>query len=88
MVSDMKRAANSITHNIAEGQGRFEPRDKTRFYKISRGSTYELISQNIVSDKLGFINSESDREEIFEFSKQIINELDSLIFTHENRNKP
>ena len=38
LVSDMRRAANSIVHNIAEGFGRYEPRDKTRFYKISRGS--------------------------------------------------
>ncbi len=45
LTSDMRRAANSVTHNIAEGFGRFEPRDKTRFYKIARGSAYELLSQ-------------------------------------------
>ena len=37
LVSDMRRSANSIVHNIAEGFGRYEARDKTRFYKISRG---------------------------------------------------
>jgi four helix bundle protein len=52
LVSDMRRAANSITHNIAEGYGRYEPRDKSRFYKISRGSCYELISQLLVSFEL------------------------------------
>jgi len=26
---------------LAEGYGRFEPKDKTRFYKIARGSAYE-----------------------------------------------
>jgi four helix bundle protein len=31
--SDMKRAVNSICHNIAEGFGRFEPNDKTRSIK-------------------------------------------------------
>ncbi len=45
MITDIHRSANSITHNIAEGYGRFEAKDKTRFYKISRGSSYELISQ-------------------------------------------
>ncbi len=32
MVSDMRRAANSVLHNIAEGFGRFGNRDKSRFY--------------------------------------------------------
>jgi len=44
LVNDMKRAVNSICHNIAEGFGRFEQRDKTRFYKISRGSSFGLIN--------------------------------------------
>jgi len=35
LVSDMRRAAYSITNNIAEGFGRFGKKDKTRFYKIS-----------------------------------------------------
>jgi len=35
MVSDMRRAANSVTNNISEGFGRYERLDKTRFYKIS-----------------------------------------------------
>ena len=41
LTSDTKRAANSIAHNIAEGFGRYEPKDKTRFYKISRGSSFK-----------------------------------------------
>lgn len=37
LTSDMRRSANSITHNIAvptRRDGRFEPRDKIRFYPI------------------------------------------------------
>jgi len=34
LISDMRRAANSITNNIAEGFGRYERLDKTRFYKM------------------------------------------------------
>lgn len=52
LVSDMRRAANSITHNVAEGFGRFEPKDKTRFYKIARASGYEIMSQTLVSETL------------------------------------
>lgn len=52
MVSDIHRSSNSVVHNIAEGFGRFENRDKSRFYKISRGSAYEIISQLIASNLL------------------------------------
>jgi four helix bundle protein len=77
----MRRAANSITHNIAEGYGRFEPRDKTRFYKISGGSSYELISKILVSLDLKYLNSECDINELTNFPKTIITELDSLIIS-------
>jgi len=39
LISDMRRAANSIPQKIAEKFGRYESRDKTRFYKFSRGSS-------------------------------------------------
>jgi four helix bundle protein len=59
LISDMRRSANSIAHNIAEGFGRFESKDKTRFYEISRGSTHELISQILVSVALSYINEKT-----------------------------
>ena len=40
LVSDMRRVANSVTNNISERFGRYERLDKTRSYKISRGSCY------------------------------------------------
>jgi four helix bundle protein len=85
LVSDMRRAANSITHNIAEGYGRYEPRDKSRFYKISRGSCYELISQLLVSFELKFIKNEYEVEELINSNKDIIKELNSLIKSIEAR---
>lgn len=87
LVSDMRRAANSVTHNIAEGFGRYESRDKTRFYKISRGSSYEIISQLLVSIALNYINK-SKISEMNQECKDIINELDSLIKTIESKSKP
>lgn len=83
LVSDMKRSVNSICHNIAEGFGRFEPRDKTRFYKISRGSSFELVSQIMASVKLNYIDI-SIESEIKNMIFEIINELNSLIKTLEN----
>ena len=83
LISDMRRAANSITHNIAEGFGRFEARDKTRYYKISRGSNFELMSQNYVSLQLGY-QSKEVVEELNLTCGLIIEELDSLIKSIEN----
>lgn len=85
LVSDMRRAANSITHNIAEGYGRYEPKDKSRFYKISRGSCYELISQVLVSFELNYLKNENEVNELINSNKEIIKELNLLIKSIETR---
>jgi four helix bundle protein len=84
LTSDMRRAANSVLHNIAEGFGRFESRDKTRFYKFSRGSAYELVSQSLVASAQNYI-SESKKEELLEGYKDVIQELDNLVISIEGR---
>ena len=85
LISDMRRAANSIAHNIAEGFGRYEPKYKTRFYKISRGSCFEIMSQILVSKELGFIQSDEIIWQITEDCKKIIEELNTIIKTLETR---
>jgi four helix bundle protein len=83
LISDMKRAVNSISHNIAEGFGRYEPKDKTRFYKISRGSGYEIMSQSIVAFKLGYIKEEKILDGILISANEINKELTALIMSIE-----
>ena len=78
LVSDMRRAANSVTNNISEGFGRYEKLDKTRFYKISRGSCYELVNQSLASQALGFI-TDKDKEELTNGYRDVIAELDPMI---------
>ncbi len=82
LVSDMRRAAISVTNNIAEGFGRFGSLDKTRFYKFSRGSCYELMNQSIVSHALGFI-SEINKKELIGGYQEVIAGLDAMIKTIE-----
>lgn len=79
LADDLKRAANSVCHNIAEGYGRFEPRDKARLYKISRGSSYESMSQLLVAESQNYITHERCEDAIIRY-KDIIEELNSLIF--------
>ena len=57
LVDDMKRAARSVTHNLAEGFGRFHYKENIQFCRISRGSLYELIDQLITSKDEGYITS-------------------------------
>jgi len=78
LISDMRRAANSVTNNISEGFGRYEKLDKTRFYKIARGSSYELINQSLASQALGFIR-DKDKDELTNGYRDVIAGLDSMI---------
>ena len=58
LVDDMKRAARSTTHNLAEGFGRFHFQENIQFCRHSRGSLHELIDQLITSLDDGFITQE------------------------------
>jgi len=82
LTDDLRRSANSCVHNIAEGYGRFEPKDKTRFYKISRGSAYEAISQVLVAETEKYISTEFAEDIIMRY-KDVIDELNSLIHSLE-----
>jgi four helix bundle protein len=86
MTSDMRRSANSVVHNLAEGYGRYENKDKSRFYKISRGSAYEIISQSLASYILQFLTMK-ERDELITGYKNIIDEEDKLIKSVEKRKK-
>jgi four helix bundle protein len=54
----IRKAACSITANIAEGYGRFHYREGLQFYRISRGSLYELKDHLITIYDLTLIDSE------------------------------
>jgi len=56
LISQMRRAAISISSNIAEGSSRDSVKEFTQFIRISIGSLNELESQLFISFELGFIN--------------------------------
>lgn len=52
LASQIRRAAVSLTNNIAEGHGRFHYLDNIKFVLISRGSLTELIDDlNVCEDE-------------------------------------
>lgn len=58
LISQMRRASRSITHNIAEGYGRFNFKEIVQYCRISRGSLYEILDQLICSKDEEYINQE------------------------------
>ncbi len=69
LVSQLRRAAASITANIAEGYGRFHSKDRVRFYLNSRGSSSELQNHLILANDLKYISKDEFEKlklEIFE----------------------
>jgi len=54
----IREAMVSVTANIAEGYGRFHHKEGVQFYRISRGSLYELKDHLITCFDYGFIDKE------------------------------
>ena len=59
LTSQMRRAALSITCNIAEGYGRKTTADYLRFLYMSYDSTCELETQILLSGDLKYLKAES-----------------------------
>ena len=55
--SQMRRAAVSITSNIAEGMTRYSIQDKVHFLEIAYGSLMEVMSQMEVAEDQRYITS-------------------------------
>jgi len=53
----MRRAANSIPLNIAEGAGEYLPAEKARFYRFAKRSATECAGQILVCRRLGLADA-------------------------------
>ena len=57
LANQIRRASVSITANISEGYGRFHYKESVQFYRIARGSLYELKDHLITCDNLEYIDN-------------------------------
>jgi len=68
LIDQMRRAAVSITSNIAEGFSRNTTKDKYQFYTMALGSLLELQSQLLISKDLKYF----DNQNFHQISEQTI----------------
>lgn len=59
LTSQMRRAAVSISSNIAEGSGRASDKDFGRFVGVAYGSLMEVLSQAHVARRQSFLTEET-----------------------------
>jgi four helix bundle protein len=64
LTNQMRRAAVSISSNIAEGSSRHSKDDYARFLEIATGSVFEVVSQSFVAQRQGYL-SEEDRQRLY-----------------------
>jgi four helix bundle protein len=62
LADQLRRAAVSVTLNIAEGYGRYHYLDSLRFFYIARGSLDEVLSAFVTCDKVGLSTGELPRQ--------------------------
>jgi four helix bundle protein len=58
----LRRAALSIPTNIAEGSGRDKPKEKQYFFRIAKGSVYEVVSLMVMMGKRSLLDADDYRE--------------------------
>jgi len=66
LTNQLRRAAVSITSNIAEGFGRHTYKEKVQFYYQAQGSLTETKNQLLIAKDIGYLT----KEDIDKFNKQ------------------
>jgi four helix bundle protein len=75
--SQMRRAAVSISSNIAEGSSRSSRQDYRRFVEIATGSTFEVVSQARLAHRQGWL-PEPSHQRLYEEALTIVRMLSGL----------
>lgn len=78
LTSQMRRAAVSVTSNIAEGFGRHGYKEKIQFFFLSQGSLVELKNQLMISRDVAYV-SPLDFQKIIEQANTTHKLLQGLI---------
>ena len=82
LISQMRRAAVSVPANVAEGFKRRGIGDKIHFYNVAEGSLQELKYFFVLSEDLGYLDSNRD---LVDQSKTVGRLLNGLIASTRRR---
>jgi four helix bundle protein len=77
LTNQLRRAAISISSNIAEGSSRSSKTDFARFTEIAAGSVFETVSQAFIARRQNFFTEEQFRE-IYANAEQLSRMLSGL----------
>jgi four helix bundle protein len=77
LAMQMRRAAVSVSSNLAEGSSRSSRADFARFTEIVTGSLFEVISQSVIANRQGLL-SEKDFLSAYEAAEKLGRMLNGL----------
>ncbi len=77
LTNQMRRAAVSVSANLAEGCSRSSKTDFARFVEIATGSVFELVSQAFVATRQGFLK-QSDHQQLYLAAEELSRMLSGL----------
>lgn len=86
LTNQLRRAAVSVSSNIAEGSGRVSDVDFARFLEFSYGSLMEVVSQLTIAYRQQFL-AQQTFETIYRESEELARMLSGLRGTLVNKNK-
>lgn len=73
--AQIRRAAVSVPSNIAEGFGRQNPTDMSRFLRIARGSLFEVRTHIELAHQLGYSAHEQAPDDIVDETDRVLQGL-------------
>ena len=81
LCDQLQRASVSIGSNIAEGSAKPSNADFARFLDTALGSTYEVETQLLIANKVGYIKDDTYQEllnDLIEIERQIAGLIRSI----------
>ena len=81
LCDQLQRAAVSISSNIAEGSAKPSDAEFAHYLDTALGSAYEVETQLLIANKVGYIKNENYNElynEIIEIEKQLVGLIKSI----------